>query len=306
MAQIITTSYKNADLDGVACALAYAEFLKKHEKKAKAEIAGNPHKEAKFVLDKLGISTGFEMPEVVPSDCQIIFLDASDIESLPNGIEAKQVIEVIDHRQFNDVERFSNAKIQLELVGACATLIAEKFFNTNTDISAESAALLYTAIVSNTLNFKGSVTTDRDIQMAKWLKEKVSIPENLEVEMFEYKSNLNQPIKDVLVSDFKTFDLNGKKVSIAQLEILDKNDYIKNNFFEIQECLKELKQQFNLDNIFLNFIDLEKGANVFVANDKDTQELVEKVLGVKFENNLATSNQMWLRKQIYPLIKNIL
>ncbi|MCX6780000.1 MAG: DHH family phosphoesterase, partial [Candidatus Magasanikbacteria bacterium] len=105
MPKIITTSYKNADLDGVACAVAYAEFLNKQGKEVKAEIAGQPHKEARFVLDKFNIFNQLEMEDVVSEDLKIIFLDASDIESLPNGIKPEQVIEVIDHRQFNDTAK---------------------------------------------------------------------------------------------------------------------------------------------------------------------------------------------------------
>ncbi|MCX6780380.1 MAG: hypothetical protein NT034_04380, partial [Candidatus Magasanikbacteria bacterium] len=184
-----------------------------------------------------------------------------------------------------------------------ATLIAEKFFNTKIKISKDSAVLLYGAIVSNTMNFKGNVTTDRDIKMAQWLKEEVEITEDFVYEMFAYKSNLDQPLKEVLMSDFKIFDLSGKKVSIAQLEILDTDGYVKNNLVEIRQVLKELKAEQHLDYIFLNFIDLAKGMNSFVAVDEKTVELLSKVLSVKFENDIAYSNSMLLRKQIYPLIK---
>ncbi len=306
MKNIIVTSYKNADLDGVACAVAYAEFLGKQRVFATAKIAGEPHKEARFVLDKFAISIDLVMEEKVPIDVQVIFLDASDVESLPNGIIPQQVVEVIDHRQFNDTAGFINAKIQLELVGACATLIAEKFFNKGVEISKASAVLLYGAIASNTMNFKGSVTTDRDIKMAQWLKDQVEIPENFVYEMFAYKSNLEQPFKDILMSDFKTFDLGGKKVSIAQLEILDTNDYVNSNLVDIKQVLQELKNEQQLDYIFLNFVDLANGKNKFVTVDINTEELVSKVLVVKFENGVACNNSIMLRKQIYPLIKEYL
>ncbi len=303
MAEILVTSYKNADLDGVACAVAYAEFLNKQATLAKAVIAGNPHKEAQFVLEKFNISNLNKINEGISSDSRVVFVDASDVESLPDGIVPDQVAEVVDHRSFNDTDNFPKAKIQLELVGACATLIAERFYNIKADISKESATLLYCAIVSNTLNFKGSVTTNRDIKMAQWLKERAAIPKNFEYEMFAHKSNLDQPIKEIFLSDFKTFNLNGKKVSIAQLEILDKNDFIKNNLVEIKQVLEELKNEQQLDYLFLNFIDLEEGINIFVAEDRYTEELLAQVLGIKFENSIAFSNKMILRKEIYPLIK---
>ena len=72
-------------------------------------------------------------------------------------------IEVVDHRAVNEADKFQNAKIQIEMVGSAATLIAEKFLHATTSTSPESAALLYSAIISNTINFQANVTTDRDI-----------------------------------------------------------------------------------------------------------------------------------------------
>lgn len=48
----------------------------------------------------------------------------------------------------------------------------------NVDISKESATLVYGAIISNTLNFKGSVTTDRDKIAAEWLNKVAKLPED--------------------------------------------------------------------------------------------------------------------------------
>lgn len=302
----MVTSYKNPDLDGVASAIAYTEFLQTQGEGALVAIFGTPHKEAQFVLHKFNISNPTGIEGIIVRDSQIVFVDASDIESLPTGISTDQVVEIVDHRQFNNTSKFRNAKIQLELVGACATLVAEKFYDTKKEISKESAVLLYGAIVSNTLNFKGSVTTERDIKMAEWLKNQVPIPKNFEYDMFVHKSNLDQPIREVLLSDFKIFDLGSKKVSIAQLEILDTNDYLKNNLVEIKRVLQEIKEERQLDYLFLNFVDLNKGINIFVAADQGTQELISQVLGIKFENSIACSDKMLLRKQIYPLIKNVL
>lgn len=53
--KILVTSLQNPDLDGTACALAYAEFLNKKGYDAIAGIFGVPHREAQFVLDKFNI-----------------------------------------------------------------------------------------------------------------------------------------------------------------------------------------------------------------------------------------------------------
>lgn len=126
---------------------------------------------------------------------QVILVDTDEVD----GINDNKIIEVIDHRKIHNVDRLKNLKRkQIELVGACATLIAEKFYKGKIEPSQESAALLYSAIVSNTINFQGRVTTVRDRAMFQWLEGFIDIDNNYIEEMFKAKSNLgDRSLKEV-------------------------------------------------------------------------------------------------------------
>lgn len=301
--KILVTTYPNPDIDGTACALAYAEFLNKTGNQAMAGIFGAPHREAQYVLDKFNIKINrlTSLPEGYDN---IILVDMSDLEALPKLIKPEQVIEIIDHRKTNEAEKFINAKVQIELVGACATLIAEKFKQNNLPLSETAARLLYPAIFSNTDNFKG-IVTERDKSMVEWLEKQANLPLNFIHEMFVAKSNVAKPLKEVLLEDFKAFQFK-KKVGIAQLEIINTNQFVKNNLSEIIKILPEIKQEKSLDYIFLNGIDLEGAGNTFVAVDETDIKLVESVLKIKFTNHLAMSDRLIMRKEIAPLIQGVL
>jgi len=230
-------------------------------------------------------------------------VDASDLGALPNGVKPEQVIEIIDHRKITEIEKFVNAKIQIELVGACATLIAEKFRQNDIAISETSARLLYPAIASNTINFQGKLTTDRDRNAAEWLTKQAEFPANFIHDIFAAKSNITKPLKDVLLGDFKAEAFNGIKIGIAQLEIINTNVYIKNNLQEIIKILGEIKEQKSLDYIFLNGLDLEDAGNTFVAPEESDRKLLELTLNIKFHNCLARYDRLIMRKEISPLIK---
>lgn len=303
--KILITSYKNPDLDGTASAFAYSELLNKQGRDAVAGIFGNPHREAQFVLNKYSIKIN-KVDVLNEENVNIILVDNSDLEVLPNSTKPEQVIEIIDHRKINDSENFPNAKVQVELVGACATLIAEKFKQNNVVISKESAILLYSAIVSNTINFQGNVTTSRDKDMADWLLKQIELPTGFIHEMFISKSNFTKPLKDILIEDFKAFQINNNKVGIAQLEIVNTGDYVKNNLAEIKNILFEIKQQQTLDYIFLNCIDLEGQGNTFVALNENDENLLNKALNVKFINSVAKGDHIFMRKEIVPLIKEVI
>lgn len=304
--KILVTPYKNPDLDGIACAFGYAEFLCKNNKNAVAGVFGNPHIEAQFVLDKFNIPALENAEKIVNSVDGIIIVDASDMRGLSDKIDPKKVIEIVDHRKVHEAHKFTNAKTQIELVGAAATLIAEKFYREGITISKEAAALLFSAIASNTINFQASVTTERDHKMADWLKTKFPLPEAYVHEMFVDKSQFKKPLKETLIDDFAPFYFNNRHTGIAQLEIINVDGFIRKHLGEIKGILNEIKTEKSLDFIFLTCIDLEKAFNKIVVIDGETQKLVEHALGVKFANGVATRKGIIMRKEIVPLIKDIM
>jgi manganese-dependent inorganic pyrophosphatase len=216
MKPTLVTCYVNPDLDGVAGAMAYAEYLQKTGQDVVAGIIGEPHDEAKYILDRFGIP----YPRMIlnADDFEkVILVDASDLNGLEGKISSDKVIEIFDHRKVHEADKFPNAKVQIELVGAAATLIAEKFMKNNVAISKESAILVCGAIISNTLNFKGTVTTDRDKTAVALLNKIAGLSENFWKELFTAKSDLSgAKLAERIESDSAWFEIGGKKIGIAQ------------------------------------------------------------------------------------------
>lgn len=308
MIKTLVTSYSNPDLDGSACSFAYAEFLKKSSNiNVIAGIFGKIHREALFVFNK------FSIPKMQDADklrnlenYNFVLVDASDLKGISRRVIPNKVIEVIDHRKINDSYMFQNSKVQIELVGSAATLIAEKFYNEKIDISKESSVLLYSAIISNTINFKANVTTDRDRNMASFLKSKLDLPKDYAHDMFYFKSRFSTSLKETIIHDFAYFSFSDKSIGIAQLEIVDVDKFIKENLSELNSILKNLKEDRKFDFIFLSCIDIESGFNVFLVIDDNSKSLVEDSLSVKFDNNLCKRPGIIMRKEITPKLKDFL
>ncbi len=303
MKPVLVTCYVNPDLDGFASAVAYAEFLNSQGRPAQVGILGVPHDEVKYVLDRFKLINPKEISSAADFT-EVILVDASDLNGLEGRIEPDKVVEIIDHRKVNEAEKFPNAKAQIEMVGAAATLIAEKFKQADTRISNESAILIYSAIISNTLNFKGSVTTSRDKNIASWLEQFIEVPPEYWKELFTAKSDLTgDKLAKRIQGDFAWFVLGGQKVGIAQLEIIGAAALIRERGKEIITILNKIKAELNLDCIFQNTIDLEKLNNFIVTNDDLAKNILENALGIKFSGTVAIKDQLIMRKQIVPLIK---
>jgi inorganic pyrophosphatase/exopolyphosphatase len=303
MKPTLITCYVNPDLDGVAGAVAYAEYLRKTGKDVVVGVIGEPHDEAKYILDRFNVPYPQSIPNADDFD-EVVLVDASDLNGVEGKIAPEKVIEIIDHRKVHEADKFPNAKVQIELVGAAATLVAEKFMHAGMDISKESATLLYGAIISNTLNFKGGVTTDRDREAALWLNQTAQLPEGFWRELFIAKSDLTGPkLAERIEGDFAWFVMGDKKLSIAQIEMIGAKKLIEDRGDEIIAVLQKLKSDMGLDYIFQNTIELEDQMNFFVTDDMTTKELLEKVLGVRFDGIVAERKELIMRKQIVPLLK---
>jgi inorganic pyrophosphatase/exopolyphosphatase len=285
----------------VAGAYAYAELLDKTGRKAIVVVSGKPHPEAQFVLDHFFIKL-LDDEHLLKNAKEIILVDVSDPDWVSKNIDPKNVVEVIDHRQVHAVEKFSNAKSQVELVGAAATLVAERLTKAKYDISKKAAAMLYLAIVSNTINFKAKVTTDRDRKAARILKLKGEVTDKFVHEMFEHKSAFREPLKDVFQADNAIIYLGPVAQSMIQLEILEAEKFVNENLAEIKDVLSEIKAKDRLDYIYLTCIDLEKGENFFVVADKESEKVFYEIMGVKFANGIAR-HPIMMRKEIIALFR---
>jgi len=123
--------------------------------------------------------------------------------------------------------------------------------------------------------------------------------------MFLAKSDFEgKNIREILMQDRKSADKDAKvRFSIFQLEVVGLEKIIEKNKKEILDLLNDEKTKQKLDYVFLTGIDLEKGFNMFIADDEKTKGLLEKSLGVKFKGDVARRKGLLLRKEIIPIIE---
>jgi len=304
---IFVTSYDSPDLDGIACAIAYSEFLNKEGKKAEAVYYGDLGLEVEFVKQYTNYFPVEKHTGGFLAESQFILVDAADPDELEKTVIPQKVIEIIDHHPYTFTEVFVNAKKTIELVGSCATLVTERLQKEQFIPSKETVIYLYSAIISNTVNFKNTITTQRDIDAANYLQSLVKLPDDYIRQMFSSKSKLTKEnLYHVIFQDFFAKPINGKRVGIGQIEIVDLDETVTSLWDELVAVLERIRKEDKLDYVFLVGIDLYKGRTMFISIDKESHTLFSKVLDIPDLKMKHIIDFIMMRKQVWPKVDKVL
>ena len=300
----IVTSYIKPDIDGISSVYAYAELLRKMGYNAEYYYEGQARKEVQIVLETYGIE--LKTVSQIFSDDEVILVDTNGLRYLPKAINANQIKEVIDHHKMNEwLSKQKDIKIQIEMIGAAATLVAERFKNNNIDISRESAILLYNGIISNTMNLKISMTTQKDKDMAHWLKQKYpEITEEKTKAIFIKKSEITDRLREEMEVEFKD-EFITISWSMGQLEIANVEEFLNRNEEKVRAILKKVKDENNVDYISVNCMDIINGYTIILAENEATANIISDAINVKFIKLKAKIDKLVSRKEIIKIIRAI-
>lgn len=300
---IIITSYKSPDIDGIACSIGYVDLLASQGKQAEAHYSEELGMEVGFVRDFTGEFPVKKHDGPYPDDVSFVLVDTSDPGELNPAIPLDKVIEIYDHRKVNHAHLFPKATAHMEQVGSCSTLIAEELKKHELKPSKTTAIYLYSAIVSNTINFKNSLTTQRDKKMSEWLLRIAKLPLNYVEQMFRSKSSVSaENIKNVLDQDLFVKEMYGHRIGITQLEIVDLEKTVNELKSTIDSALKDFMKTYKLDVMLFSGIDVMEGYNVFFVIDTESNRLFSAVLGEKNLIQPVRTASVRMRKEIIPLI----
>jgi manganese-dependent inorganic pyrophosphatase len=291
------------DSDSVCSAISLAYLLNKIGRAATPARQGELNPETKFILDKFG----FEAPVLKTSFAgdELFITDYSDIAQAPQDLDKTTVVGIVDHHKLGDITTSAPLECWIRPVGCTNTIVKEMYDYHKVEIPANIAAIMMCAILSDTVIFKSPTCTALDIQVVKELSKICGIEDfgALGMEMFKVKSEVEgTPIRELVMRDYKNFDMHGFKVGVGQLEVVDGSvfDKIKD---DLMEDIKKVKDEQNLHTVALLLTDIMKeGSEILVSSD-DTS-IFEKAFNCKLEDG-----KVWLdgclsrKKQIIPFLE---
>jgi manganese-dependent inorganic pyrophosphatase len=218
----LVIGHMNPDTDSITAAIACADLLKKLGKDVTPAAQGEPTPETKFVLDKFGLTAPQVVNDVAGKD--IYMVDFSDLAQAPKGMDSACVKGIVDHHKLGDVTTSAPLDAWIWAVGCTGTVLKNMYDFYGVEIPKNIAGAMLCAILSDTVIFKSPTCTDADKKAVEALAKIAGVADvkALGMEMFKVKSAVDgASMHDLVFRDYKDFDMNGKKVGIGQLEVVD-------------------------------------------------------------------------------------
>ena len=153
----------------------------------------------------------------------IVLVDHNERGQAVTGIEEADVIAVIDHHRVADFWTRNPPYMRLEPVGATSTIVAKLFEEARIDVPTEIAGVLLSAILTDTLLFRGPTTTAEDRRVALRLAETAQVGvDELGNAILKIASDVSdRSAEQLLMGDFKEFSVENCRFGIGMLETAD-------------------------------------------------------------------------------------
>ena len=295
----LALGHMNPDTDSIIAAIAAADLYSKRGKDVTPAAQGKPTPETEFVLNKFGLTAPQVIDDVAGKD--IYLVDFSDLAQAPKGLAEANVLGIVDHHKLGDVTTSSPLEAWIWPVGCTGTVLKNMYDFYGVEIPKAIAGGMLCAILSDTVMFKSPTCTDADKKAVEALAKIAGVDDvmALGMEMFKVKSAVDgASMKDLVFRDYKDFNMNGNKVGIGQLEVVDLSilDKVKAG---LQEEIAKVKAE-GRHSVFLLLTDIMKeGSEMLMVSDDPS--VVEKAFGVKTDGApVWLPGVMSRKKQVVP------
>ncbi len=217
---------------------------------------------------------------------QVILVDHNEKNQAVNGVESSQILEIIDHHRLQTVETMNPVFFRNQPLGCTCTIVYQMYKEQGVTIDPNTAGLMLSAIISDTLLFRSPTCTLTDKAAAMSLAEIAGIqPEEYAQEMFRAGSNLGGKTPDEIIhQDFKRFELGSKSIAIGQITSMSESE-IAEIRQKVQPELENELSHSKLDMVFFMFTNIMKESTIVSFAGKDSLSVMETAFNTQADED---------------------
>lgn len=157
---------------------------------------------------------------------RLIMIDHNEISQAIPGAEEAEILEIVDHHRLAPPSTTTPIAVTTRAVGSSCTLVYEEFANRGLAIERETAILLLSGIISDTVNLQSPTTTEADRRAVHRLETitGISAPAHAERLFAQLNALENRKPGEIILSDFKEYKHDGYRFGIGQVEVTTLSD----------------------------------------------------------------------------------
>ena len=298
--------HKNPDSDSIvgAISLSYLKNQVEDEEYIPAR-QGEISAETEFILKQFGYEDKLPLLKTSVAGEKVFIVDSTDRAHFQDDIDEATILGIADHHKLGDLQTNTPLEAWIRPIGCSNTVIYEMYRAYGVEVPQDIAGMMMMAILSDTVIFRSPTCTKVDTKAVKELAAIAGIEDykQLAMDMFIVKSAVDgASARDLNTRDYKEFDMNGTKVGVGQLEMVDIS-VLEPREEELMEDMKKMKEENGLHTVLILLTDIMKeGSKLLVVSDDASK--IEKAFNVKLENNKTWLDGVLSRKkQVIPFVQ---
>ena len=239
---------------------------------------------------------------------QIVLVDHDEKAQAVDGVDSTEILEIIDHHRLGGMSTIAPLFMRVQPVGCTCTIIYQMYCENNIEIDKQTAGLLVSAIISDTLLFRSPTCTEADKKAAEALADIAEI--NLEKyakEMFKAGSNLeSKTAAEILSIDCKQFETDSEVIAVAQVSTVN-SDEIGDIADKVSAYMDEYVRDKGLSKAYLMITDILSESSSVVCAGAGAIEFAAHAFKAQPDGNiLFLPGVVSRKKQIVPVIMGAL
>ena len=237
---------------------------------------------------------------------QVILVDHNEAVQSVEGLDEAEILEIIDHHNISALTTKMPINFRNMTVGSTNTIIYSMYNESNISIPDDIAGIMLSGIISDTLKFTSPTTTEYDKYVAHRLADIAHINiDEYSNEMFKAGTNLKgKSMLDIIQGDMKIYESNDKRIAISQVITLNSEDIIDRKDKYIK-TLNEMKENRGYDIILMCVTDIIKGGSYIFFNESSKEDIAQAFGFEEIEQGYFFSKCLSRKKQLVPLIMNV-
>ena len=207
---------------------------------------------------------------------QVIMVDHNELGQALDGMENAEILEIIDHHRLGTIQTLGPVYFRNQPLGCTSTIVYLMYQENKVEIDPQTAGLMMSAIISDTLLFRSPTCTKTDEMAGRALAEIAGVDiEKYAMEMFSAASDLKQKTdREIFYQDFKTFTAGDIHFGVSQVSSLNEEELLslKPRLFHFA---KEALGEENLDMAFVMLTNILKQDTLLLAVGHRSDSLIQ-------------------------------